>query len=54
MIIETEQLIEIHKKTKELLPNFHDIMFVHIFRNKNVRADGLSNNAIIEYLKTIK
>lgn len=47
-------LIEIHKKTKELLPNFHDIMFVHIFRNKNVRADELSNNAIIEYLKTNK
>ena len=47
-------LIEIHKKTKELIPNFHDIMFVHIFRNKNVRADELSNNAIIEYLKTNK
>jgi ribonuclease HI len=47
-------LIEIHKKTKELIPNFHDIMFVHIFRNKNVRADELSNNAIIEYLKTKK
>jgi len=47
-------LIEIHKKTKELIPNFHDITFVHIFRNKNVRADELSNNAIIEYLKTKK
>ena len=47
-------LIEIHKKTKELIPNFHDIMFVHIFRNKNVRADELSNNAVIEYLKTNK
>ena len=47
-------LIEIHKKTKELIPNFNDIMFVHIFRNKNVRADELSNNAVIEYLKTNK
>ncbi len=47
-------LIEIHKKTKELIPNFHDIMFVHIFRNKNVRADELSNNAVIEYLTTNK
>jgi ribonuclease HI len=47
-------LIEIHKKTKELIPNFNDIIFVHIFRNKNVRADELSNNAVIEYLKTNK
>jgi ribonuclease HI len=47
-------LIELHKKTKELIPNFHDIIFVHIFRNKNVRADELSNNAVIEYLKTNK
>lgn len=47
-------LIELHKKTKELIPNFNDIMFVHIFRNKNVRADELSNNAVIEYLKINK
>ena len=47
-------LIEIHKKTKELIPNFNDIIFVHIFRNKNVRADELSNNAVIEYLTTNK
>jgi ribonuclease HI len=47
-------LIELHKKTKELMPNFNDIMFVHIFRNKNVRADELSNNAVIEYLKINK
>ena len=50
----SQNLIEIHKKTKELIPNFNDIMFVHIFRNKNVRADELSNNAVIEYLKTNK
>ena len=43
-------LIELHKKTKELITNFDEIRFSHIFRNKNVRADELSNNAVIEYL----
>jgi ribonuclease HI len=47
-------LIELYNKAKILVSGFDDIMFVHIFRNKNVRADELSNNAVIEYLKTNK
>ena len=47
-------LIELYNKSKILVSGFDDIMFVHIFRNKNVRADELSNNAVIEYLKTNK
>lgn len=47
-------LIELYNKARILVSGFDDIMFVHIFRNKNVRADELSNNAVIEYLKTNK
>jgi ribonuclease HI len=43
-------LIEQHNKAKELAKQFDYINFVHIFRNKNARADELSNMAIIDYL----
>jgi ribonuclease HI len=46
----SENLIEPHNKAKELAAKFDSINFVHIFRNKNVRADELSNKAVIEYL----
>ena len=46
----SENLIEPHNKAKELVAKFDSINFVHIFRNKNVRADELSNKAVIEYL----
>ena len=45
-------LIDQHNKAKELASKFESINFVHIFRNKNVRADVLSNKAVIEYLTT--
>ena len=45
-------LIDQHNKAKELASKFESINFVHIFRNKNVRADELSNKAVIEYLTT--
>ena len=45
-------LIDQHNKAKELAAKFDIINFVHIFRNKNVRADELSNHAVIEYLTT--
>ena len=44
-------LIELYNKAKELTAKFESINFVHIFRNKNARADELSNKAVIEYLK---
>ena len=46
----SENLIEPHNKAKELAAKFESINFVHIFRNKNVRADELSNKAVVEYL----
>ena len=45
-------LIEQHNKAKELASKFDNINFVHIFRNKNVRADELSNHAVMNYLTT--
>jgi ribonuclease HI len=46
----SENLIETHNKAKELAKQFESINFAHIFRNKNARADELSNNAVITYL----
>lgn len=45
-------LIEQYNKAKELIKHFERINFVHIFRNKNVRADELSNHAVMNYLTT--
>ena len=45
-------LIDQHNKAKELASKFDRINFVHIFRNKNARADELSNQAVVEYLTT--
>ena len=50
----SHNLIELYNKAKILASDFDDIRFSHIFRNKNVRADELSNNAVIEYLTTNK
>ena len=50
----SQNLIELYNKAKILVSDFDEIKFSHIFRNKNVRADELSNNAVIEYLKTNK
>jgi ribonuclease HI len=50
----SQNLIELYNKSKILVSGFDEIKFYHIFRNKNVRADELSNNAVIEYLTTNK
>ena len=50
----SQNLIELYNKAKILVSDFDEIKFSHIFRNKNVRADELSNNAVIEYLTTNK
>jgi len=44
-------LIELYEKAKELVKQFEELHFNHIFRNKNKRADQLSNIAVDEYLK---
>ena len=43
-------LVELNNKAKILASKFDNINFVHIFRNKNARADDLSNQAVIDYL----
>ena len=47
----SENLIDLYDKAKELASHFEVIEFNHIFRNKNVRADELSNIAIDKYLE---
>ncbi len=48
----SQNLIEQYNKAKELIKQFDSINLVHIFRNKNARADELSNNAVNEYITT--
>lgn len=43
-------LLELHEKVKELESYFDNIEYCHIFRNKNKRADELSNIAVDKYL----
>ena len=43
-------LIELYDKAKELEKSFESIEYHHIYRNKNKRADQLSNIAIDKYL----
>ena len=44
-------LIELYEKARELESHFETIEYEHIFRNKNKRADELSNIAIDKYLE---
>lgn len=43
-------LLELHEKAKQLESHFEKIEYEHVFRNKNKRADELSNIAIDKYL----
>jgi ribonuclease HI len=47
----SENLIDLYDKAKELSSYFEVIEFNHILRNKNKRADQLSNIAIDKYLQ---
>ena len=46
----SENIIELYKKAKELEKEFEKIYFVHVLRNLNKRADQLSNDAIKDYI----
>lgn len=48
----SENIIELYKKAKELEKKFENIYFVHVLRNLNKRADQLSNDAIKDYINT--
>jgi ribonuclease HI len=47
----SENLIELYGRAKDLESYFDSIEYEHVYRNKNKRADQLSNIAIEEYLK---
>ena len=49
----SNNLIELYDKAKELTSYFEEIKFEHVLRNKNRRADELSNIAIDKYLEEI-
>ena len=49
--VKSQSLLNLYHKTKELQNQFDDIYFTHIYRNKNRRADELSNIAIKEYIE---
>lgn len=46
----SENLILLYDQAKELEKNFETIHYCHVLRNKNKRADELSNIAIDNYL----
>lgn len=47
-------LIELYDKAKELEQHFDNIQYNHVLRNKNKRADELSNMAVGKYLAHLK
>jgi ribonuclease HI len=44
--VKSENLIDLYNEAKQLTTNFEYINFIHIYREKNKRADELSNLAI--------
>jgi ribonuclease HI len=50
----SSNLLELYERAKELEAAFDKIEYNHVFRNKNKRADQLSNMAIEEYLTEIE
>jgi len=46
----SDNIIELYKKAKELEKEFEKIYYVHILRNFNIRADELSNKAVKDYI----
>lgn len=46
----SSNLFELYEKAKNLESKFEKIEYRHVFRNKNTRADELSNIAISQYL----
>ena len=49
--VKSETLLHLYNKSKELQSQFDEIYFSHIYRNKNGRADELSNIAIKDYVE---
>jgi ribonuclease HI len=47
---ESNNIIELYNRAKDLSELFETINFVHILRNKNKRADELANFAVKKYI----
>jgi len=49
--VNSENLLPLFNQAKDLEKNFVSIKYEHIYREKNKRADRLSNDAIIDFIK---
>ncbi len=46
--VKSEKLLELYEKSKSLSEYFENISFEHVYRDKNKRADELSNMALMK------
>jgi ribonuclease HI len=44
--VKSTNIIQLHKNAKKLTKSFDEITFSHVYRNDNIRADELANNAL--------
>jgi len=44
--VKSTNIIQLHKNAKKLTKSFNEITFSHVYRNDNVRADELANDAL--------
>ena len=49
----SQNLIELYNQAKELEKYFDCITYIHVYRDKNIRADELSNISIEKYLNQL-
>jgi ribonuclease HI len=49
--VKSVKLLDLHREADELSKTFTNIMFEHIYRGENTRADHLSNLAVIDLFK---
>ena len=46
--VKSPSMIQLHAHVKSLQKNFEKIEFVHVYRDKNKRADELSNDGLVK------
>jgi ribonuclease HI len=49
--VKSPNIIELYQKAKQLESHFDNVMYEHIYREDNSRADELANNALFESFK---
>jgi len=50
--VKSSNLLEIFARCKEIASTFEKIEFIHVYRDKNKRADKLSNDGLMLYDET--